>query len=353
MVMISKPRRVETYIRSQISLGHLRPGDRLPGENELSAELGVGSQTVKNVLVSLAAEGVLSRKQKLGTFVADGVQPASVAILSRAELLTAPRSGYHSLVLAKAIEMIDNHGYRGVIKVGHGETPEEFISSVHLLDSFVAKETVGLLSLVGLGPLAKRFLKAGIPVVSVVPAVPLDEHCVVLDYRRMYEMAGEYLCSNGHDDFVIMHAQPLRAEQNDRLTTELDRLRLEAVNGQRERLLSCPFSYTYGHAYGTFKRYWERGNRPSAIFFDEDAVFDVASRAILELGIKVPEELAIITAGNVSNEYHFSKSVTAIEFNAVAAVAAAWEILDRLIHNEKVENPVVMFQPQLRLGETA
>ena len=96
----------------------------------------------------------------------------------------------------------------------------------------------------------------------------------------------------------------------------------------------------------------EQGHRPIAIFFDEDAVFDVASRVILELGIKVPEELTIITAGNVGDEYHFPKSVTAIEFDPVAAVSQAWNILSLLVENQNVDTPIVMIPPQLRLGET-
>ncbi len=64
--------RVVRHIRRLIQLGSLRPGDRLPTERELAAELGVSRPTVRSALQSLAAMGALRSRQGAGTFIQSG-----------------------------------------------------------------------------------------------------------------------------------------------------------------------------------------------------------------------------------------------------------------------------------------
>ena len=57
------------------------PGDTIPGEVELAREFGVSRVTVNRALRALAEEGVLDRRRKLGTRVAERpVRRASFAI---------------------------------------------------------------------------------------------------------------------------------------------------------------------------------------------------------------------------------------------------------------------------------
>src|SRR5947208_14828114 len=56
-------RSLQQYILTQ----GLRPGDRLPTERELAAELGVSSNTVREALKSLETIGALTRKPRHGT----------------------------------------------------------------------------------------------------------------------------------------------------------------------------------------------------------------------------------------------------------------------------------------------
>jgi GntR family transcriptional regulator, histidine utilization repressor len=62
---------VKQFILSQISAGVLRPGERIPSENELVRELDVARMTANRALRELAADGVLVRVAGVGTFVAE------------------------------------------------------------------------------------------------------------------------------------------------------------------------------------------------------------------------------------------------------------------------------------------
>jgi DNA-binding LacI/PurR family transcriptional regulator len=64
---IAARQQLEAMIRDRSMLGQ-----RLLGERELAAELGVGRKTLRGALAELEAEGLLDRRQGAGTFVASG-----------------------------------------------------------------------------------------------------------------------------------------------------------------------------------------------------------------------------------------------------------------------------------------
>jgi GntR family transcriptional regulator len=55
---------------SQVESGELAPGDQLPPERELSEKLEVNRMTLRRALRVLEAQGLLVRKQGVGTFIA-------------------------------------------------------------------------------------------------------------------------------------------------------------------------------------------------------------------------------------------------------------------------------------------
>jgi GntR family transcriptional regulator len=62
----------QRYLRNLIEAGTYQPGDQLPSQNELAAELGISRATLREALLSLAQEGVIVLKHGVGTFVPRG-----------------------------------------------------------------------------------------------------------------------------------------------------------------------------------------------------------------------------------------------------------------------------------------
>jgi GntR family transcriptional regulator len=73
VVPSSRPlyRQIASAITDEIGSGALRPGDRLPSEEQLSVWHGVARMTVRQALQELAAAGLVVRRHGLGTFVAN------------------------------------------------------------------------------------------------------------------------------------------------------------------------------------------------------------------------------------------------------------------------------------------
>jgi GntR family transcriptional repressor for pyruvate dehydrogenase complex len=79
--------RIAQQILEQIADGALRPGDRLPTENQLLAQLGVGRSTLREALRSLSGMGVLDIRHGHGVYVANGAAQAGLRQLDWALLL--------------------------------------------------------------------------------------------------------------------------------------------------------------------------------------------------------------------------------------------------------------------------
>lgn len=61
--------RIESTLRGAIERGEYEPGDRLPSERTLAAELEAGRTTVRLVLARLAAQGLIEAQHGRGYFV--------------------------------------------------------------------------------------------------------------------------------------------------------------------------------------------------------------------------------------------------------------------------------------------
>ena len=77
---------VAESLRHQIMSGELRAGARLPALNELVERMGVARMTVVQAMNTLRDEGLIEKRQGLGTFVRDVAIPERHTLHMRADL---------------------------------------------------------------------------------------------------------------------------------------------------------------------------------------------------------------------------------------------------------------------------
>ena len=76
-------RQLVEQVRRDVMLGRLRPGDQLPSVNEVVGSLSVNPNTVVKAFSELEHQGLVVRRQGVGTFVADAPSVTSVPAASR------------------------------------------------------------------------------------------------------------------------------------------------------------------------------------------------------------------------------------------------------------------------------
>lgn len=73
-------RQLVRQVRRDVMLGRLRPGDQLPSVSEVVGSLSVNPNTVVKAFGELEHQGLVVRRQGVGTFVAASPQVTSVPV---------------------------------------------------------------------------------------------------------------------------------------------------------------------------------------------------------------------------------------------------------------------------------
>ncbi len=68
---MAKYQKVIDWITENIDSGILRPGERIPSENELCSRFDLSRQTIRHAIAKMAEDGLLESKRGSGTYVAD------------------------------------------------------------------------------------------------------------------------------------------------------------------------------------------------------------------------------------------------------------------------------------------
>ncbi|MEG3089533.1 histidine utilization repressor [Sphingomonas sp. PB4P5] len=95
--------RIRGDFEERIMSGVLKPGDRIPFEHELMAEYGCSRMTVNKAMSSLAGAGLIHRRRRAGSFVAQ--QHIDMAALAIPDI----RSEIESRGSIYAIELVSRH----------------------------------------------------------------------------------------------------------------------------------------------------------------------------------------------------------------------------------------------------
>lgn len=103
--------RIRDDIETRIMSGEWPPGHRIPFEHELMATYGCSRMTVNKVLSALAANGLISRRRKAGSVVAEPTTERTfLAIQDFAQEAARQGVPYRFEILRRAVEPLDPAG---------------------------------------------------------------------------------------------------------------------------------------------------------------------------------------------------------------------------------------------------
>ena len=97
--------RIRSDIEARVHSGEWRPGMRIPFEHELVAAYGCSRATVSKALTRLARAGLIERRRKAGSFVADPqVHSAVLEVPDLAAMIAARGEAYRWELLERRVE---------------------------------------------------------------------------------------------------------------------------------------------------------------------------------------------------------------------------------------------------------
>jgi DNA-binding FadR family transcriptional regulator len=210
------------HLKARIADGSLAPGDRLPAERELAAQLGVSRPTVREAVGALVIMGLLESRQGAGTFVTNEVDEAAnpgkltidigynpLAAVFELRLMLEPVAASRAAARIEDADLAELRRLHAELEANQGDTDGfvrtdiEFHRRIHI----AAQSPLSLSILDGIGDLAFRSRKFSIGQTGAI-AHAIDEHRLILEAIERREPPEAAAAMVSH---VMQHVMHVRA----------------------------------------------------------------------------------------------------------------------------------------------
>ncbi len=320
---------VEEGFRQAIATGFYRDGDYIPGYVELAGILGVSTTVVRRAIARLIADGLCHPRRGVGLRICSKAPAFAGNVL----VITGGDVASYRYYMASLVEhlrrrLAENRlSMTRAIVTGKG-TRNDFSS----LDDALNRHISLAIATDYFPGMEKRLRAAGVPYILTAPAkmprvagylagdpegavTRIATHCVDCGVRRVLLV--------GLSTKDAFHVNPigLKVALEDRsMEAHWLGVGTDQSDGTAELLLR--------ETVGTFSRLCEKGRlvvdgyRPDMVVFLDDYVAQGALLALTAAGIRIPEDLQVITMANKGLGPVWLKPLTRFEVDAAAEADA-------------------------------
>jgi DNA-binding transcriptional regulator YhcF (GntR family) len=290
-----------------------KPGDQLANDRELAEFFGVSNVTVRAAMLELAKEGLVSRRVGAGTFVLDASARQHIAIAVTQDLLRSLRMPY---VHTAAMSILDSLNHQDlpyklymVPKALNEHEDVDWPQPIHIercgLAASMRRNEIRALICIAIGcnngwasPLESR----NVPIIGMSGDSSFRNRVGFYD-EPYIRKAVRYLAAFGRTRIGLLSWLQLDKRNSDydagvtAMSEELERLGLP-FHPEWVRNDADPHHPASG--WQAFREIWTANSseRPDALVIADDRLFSSASSAILQMGIKVPKDIQIVTHWN-------------------------------------------------------
>jgi len=316
---------VANLLRSEI--GNLRPGDKLPGMHDLRRRYEVSINTVGMALALLEQEGRVVRRNGNGVFVADLANRKRIGILSELDLFDARISPYWRSLAGEVKSALEAAGYLPQLYVGNAE-PGTGASDEPTCPRFWEDAAGGRLdgAVILDAPAGVRWYERvrNIPIPAVGAWTTYDAS---VDRAGIARAAVARLVEQGcrRLGLIAWHGE----------TDFVEAVKKHGLETSKDWICASLDPAGRGAGWEEFREIWSAAaGRPDGLVILDDMLFADAQLAMLELGVRVPEELrlAVLTSRDASP--HLRLPLTAFEIDPAEMAAEFVELLRQRMAGE-------------------
>ncbi len=361
---------VVSELRRRLLTGHYPEGSWLPPERELAAQLGASRSSVRKAIEVLARENLLVRLPRCRPIVRkppQGVRkPVSEVKRHTLQLLLWRVTVFagSASILRGIYQVLDHTSYRLIVESPRSAEWEQVIrDEAQLLEQVIEEPDIAGLIVWYMGgeqnlPALRKVRAAGIPIVFIdrlpPPGFPAD--FVGVDNRFAAEQVVRHLIEQGHKHIVhitnrdrastVQHRKegyrnalrkagiPLRPEYELVDLSATDEQRQQSIRQLVEQILRLP-------------------GPPTAVFAVNDGTALLVVQAFREMGIRVPEDIAVCGFDGLERLMPGPRFLTTADqpFERIGE-AAAQLLLERLSGNLDNVYQHIIFEAPLSVHES-
>lgn len=298
--MDRKPKYYELMenLHHKIMAGEIRPGEKLPSENELSAEYAVSRQTVRKALEILQNEGYIYAEHGRGTFCSEMLRHTKAS--RNIAVVTTYLSDYIFPRIVQGIDrVLTENGYSILLK----NTRNSRSLEAKCLEELLQKDIDGLIIEPSKSQIFCRHVNLyemldayKIPYVFIqgVHAQLRDRPQILLDDCRGGYLATSHLISLGHRRIVgIFKSDDTQGQQ--RHKGYVQALQEAGIAYDPDMVVWFYTEDRRTHPYEKLRQMAEeRGGHPfdAVVAYNDQAAIEVI-RALNDTGLSVPEDVSV------------------------------------------------------------
>lgn len=351
----SLPAQIKEALLDKIASGALEPGERIPSETRLAESFGVSRITARQALMELISEGALVRAHGKGTFIAEKPGPADSGGANPVMVITPNlrTSFYHDLISGLEKELSRNNF--GLLLRSVNEDPLEEKSCLEKAFSIGARGAALFAESYSSGNLELlRKINSSMPFVALDVAVRgLMSDLIVSDDRKGAHEMTKHLVELGNKKILHLAGPPGDSSAEERAAGYADAL-AEAGEEPAPGLIRAT-SWHFEEGYFETKKFFiSSGEKATAVFAANDEVCAGAYKALVELGFKVPDDIALAGYGNLACGRFIEVPLTTVDQSAPSLGEAAAALLLEKIRGERplTESRTVRMPTKLLIRES-
>jgi DNA-binding LacI/PurR family transcriptional regulator len=352
---------IEKYVRQQIDVGELEPGERLPTNTSLARMLGVSCRDVQKALARLTISGLVSRAPKRGTFVRGSTEKEIIGLLFGPPLTNEVTYFYRAMLGALRAETKQRRyacrPYDGLAEVDPDEPHHEH--ALHNLKRDL--RSFGFKGAIYISPhpdwtqpLEREFR---LPTACFASTVP--DFDVQWDTYRFGRDAVAYLAEKGRRKLAFLRTQWRSMERFLEFDGFCDEIRARGLSQPdilqvSRTTLSARQEAEIQQAVAQAIRHWQSRpeGMPDGLVVNDDVSMRVAALALLAAGVRVPDELMIVTFANEGVNLHYGLPVVRYEFSTTEVARQLVEVLRKRMAGETIPPLRIRIQGQTKEEQT-
>lgn len=216
--VLPRYKQVIDYILSEINSGHLKEGDRMPSEKELSDKFSLSRQTIRHATGELESSGVITRVRGSGSYIGNPAAGSRPKYRTVAVMLTYVDNYIFPPAVRGISDTLERAGYTMQLAFTDNDIEKEgkFLKKIldaDDVDAVIAEPSRSCLP----NPNMKyyRAIQRMVPLVFINSSYPfLDAPCIRLDDEQIGLEAVRYLVKNGHRQIAgIFHCEDLQGRR--------------------------------------------------------------------------------------------------------------------------------------------
>lgn len=331
------------YLENLIAEGKLNAGDRLPSENELTERFGISRQTVRKAIGLLEEQGTVRRVRGSGTYVSFDRREN----LERRNRIAVMTTYVESYIFPKTIQGIEKILFERGYSVQISFTNNTLEREKNVLTDLINRDDVAGIIVEGTKSglpnpnlyLYRQLMNRKIPIVFVNTFYPeLAVPHVSLNDVKAAETAVNYLIGKGHENIGAI----LKLDDGQGRLRYLGYLKAMEAAGlpvTDSRLVWIDTDESKQLNYCRDK-ILNRVEECSALFCYNDQIAFQLIRMLGERGIRVPENVSVISVDDSDLALHSEVQITSLPHPKEKLGAKAAEVLLDMIEGKKSANTV-------------